>query len=185
MFGDLERYEFCFVPTITEYTSDTDIDDFDCENDEINEFIRTDQVQKFHEYRLGHTRLVYDGDTLAGFFTLAPYSLQSDAFDGSESEYAAKLQDEDGLPPAVPSRLLGQLGVDVSYKDLDLGKFLMRYIIAETLELDEKIPFRFIVLHAHEEVVSFYKQFGFVESNSGKDNSWENTIMFLDLQEFD
>jgi len=60
----------------------------------------------------------------------------------------------------------------------------MRYIIAETLELDSEIPFRFLVLHAHEDVVGFYTQFGFVESNSGKDNSWEHTIMFLDLKAF-
>ena len=179
-----DTYDFNFEPTITDYTTSADVSGFDCGNGDINEFLHTDQVQRFHEYRLGHTRLVYDDETLAGFFTLAPYSFQSDAFDGSESDYAAKLQDEDGLPPAVPSRLLGQLGVDLSYQDRDLGKYLVRYIIAETLERGKEIPFRFLVLHSHEEVVSFYKQFGFVESNSGKDNDWENTIMFLDLKAF-
>jgi len=179
-----DEYEFTFEPIITDYTTGADLSGFDCGNDDINEFLHTDQVQRFHEYRLGHTRLVYDNTTLAGFFTLAPYSFQSDAFDGSESDYAAKLQDEDGLPPAVPSRLVGQLGVDRSYQGQDLGKYLMRYIIAETLELDSEIPFRFLVLHAHEDVVGFYTQFGFVESNSGKDNSWEHTIMFLDLKAF-
>ena len=184
MAGSLDRYDFTFKPTLTEYSSSADVSGFDCGNDDINEFLHTTQVQKFHEYRLGHTRLAYNDESLAGFFTLAPYSFQSDAFDGSEGDYTAKLQDEDGLPPAVPSRLLGQLGVDQSYQGQDLGKYLVRYIIAETVDLNNQIPFRFLVLHAHEDVVSFYKQFGFVESNSGKDNSWENTIMFLDLQEF-
>lgn len=178
------KYKFSFDPNIVELNSDADTSDFDCGKSDINEFIQTEEAVKFHEYRLGHTRLVYDNETLAAFFTLAPYSFQSDAYDGSETQYAEKLQNEDDLPPAVPSRLLGQIGVDRQYQDVGLGKYLMRYIIADTLERDQSIPFRFIVLHAHEDVVGFYKKFGFVESNSGKDNSWENTIMFLDLEEY-
>jgi GNAT superfamily N-acetyltransferase len=169
---------------IVDYNSDIEISGFDCGKQDINEFICTDEVREYHEYRLGHTRLVYDDDTLVAFFTLAPYSFQSDAYDGSETENADKLQDSD-LPPAVPSRLLGQIGVDVAYQGTGLGKELMRYIIADTLERGKEIPFRFMVLHAHEDVVDFYKKFGFVESNSGKDNSWENTIMFLDLTEYE
>lgn len=178
------EYDFSFDPHVVDFTSDADISGFDCGKSDINEFILTEEAVIFHEYRLGHTRLVYDNNTLAAFFTLAPYSFQSDAYDGAETEYAAKLQNQDGLPPAIPSRLLGQIGVDMSYQDTGLGKYLMRYIIADTLERDQNIPFRFIVLHAHENVVEFYKKFGFVESKSGKDNSWENTIMFLDLEEY-
>lgn len=178
------EYSFSFEPRIVDFISDADTSGFDCGKSEINEFIQTEEATTYHNYRLGHTRLVYDDETLAAFFTLAPYSFQSDAYDGSETEYAAKLQEEDGLPPAVPSRLLGQIGVDTRYQGSELGKYLMRYIIADTLERDQDIPFRFIVLHSHEDVVDFYKKFGFVESNSGKDNSWENTIMFLDLKKY-
>lgn len=178
------EYDFSFKPRIIDFTSDANTSNFDCGKSDINEFIRTEEVVKFHEYRFGHTRLVYDNEILAAFFTLAPYSFQSDAYDGSETEYAGKLQGESDLPPAVPSRLIGQIGVNVPYQDTGLGKYLIRYIIADTLKRDQNIPFRFIVLHAHEDVVGFYKKFGFVESDSGKDNSWENTIMFLDLQEY-
>jgi predicted GNAT family N-acyltransferase len=179
-----DGYDFSFEPRIVDFSRDADTSEFDCGKPEINEFIRSDEVVKFHEYRLGHTRLVYDGERLAGFFTLAPYSFQSDAYDGSETKYGEKLRGEDDLPPAIPSRLIGKLGVDLEYTDRDLGEYLIRHIIADTLERNRAIPFRFIVLHSHEDVVDFYKQFGFVESNSGKDNSWENTIMFLDLEHY-
>lgn len=178
------EYSFNFSPKIIDLDSSIEVSEFDCGKSDINEFIRTNEAIKFHEYRFGHTRLVYDNETLAAFFTLAPYSFQSDAYDGSETVSTEKIQSEEDLPPAIPSRLLGQLGVDNRYQGSGLGTYLMRYIIAETLELDQTVPFRFIVLHAHEDVVGFYKKFGFVESNSGKDNSWENTIMFLDIKNY-
>ena len=181
----VDGYDFSFEPRIVDYEPNADTSGFDCGKREINEFIQTEEAEIYQNYRLGHTRLVYDGDDLAAFYTLAPYSFQSDAYEGSETKYAAKLHEGEDLPPAIPSRLLGKLGVDFEYKDEDLGEFLIHYIIADTLEKNQDIPFRFIVLHSHDDVVDFYKQYGFVESNSGKDNSWENTIMFLDLKMYE
>lgn len=178
----VDGYDFSFEPRIVDYDPEADTSNFDCGKPEINEFIQTEEAEIYHDYRLGHTRLVYDEDALAAFYTLAPYSFQSDAYDGSETKYAAKLHDGEGLPPAIPSRLLGKLGVDSNYKDKDLGEYLIHYIIADTIERNQEIPFRYIVLHSHSDVVDFYKQYGFVESKSGKDNSWEDTIMFLDLK---
>ena len=177
-------YDFSFEPRIVEYTPEADTADFDCGKPGINEFIRSAEATKFHELRLGHTRLVYDHETVAGYFTLAPYSFQSDAYAGTETKYAAKLHEDDELPPAIPSRLLGKLGVDQAYRDSDVGEYLMHYIIADTLERNREIPFRFLALHSHPDVVDFYKRYGFVESDSGKDTSWENTIMFLDLEKY-
>jgi GNAT superfamily N-acetyltransferase len=164
-----------------ELTNDMDLPRFDCGKEGLNEFINTDEAINYQDARLSKTQLVYEGDSLVGYFALAPTAFTRDDYEGTESANAEALHEK---LPYIPSRLLARVAVDLEYQGNGLGQYLVDYIIASTLELDE-IPFRLLVLHAHEDVVPFYKKCGFMESETSKHDSWDNTIMFFDLAELD
>lgn len=160
----VERYE----PGVT-------ITGFDCEKSSLNEFINTEQVADYDRTRLGFTRLVRHDTDLVAFFTLAPTALRQANFSGTEGETVAELDD---VPHDVPARLVGRLAVDTQYQNRGIGRYVMeRHVIAETLELTT-VPFRLLLLHAHDDVVGFYERLGFTESTE------VDGLIFFDLLNF-
>ncbi|MFB6187950.1 MAG: GNAT family N-acetyltransferase [Halobacteriaceae archaeon] len=79
-------------------------------------------------------------------------------------------------PYDIPAYLLGHLAVDEEYQDEGLGEFLLFRAIARSKRAN--IPFRVLLLHAHEDVVGFYEDYDFVVSES---TGGYPKLMFMDL----
>lgn len=163
--------------TIEDYTLDTSIPDFDCGKEGMNDFINTDEVYEFQRRKLGKTRLVYYDGEFAAYFTLAPNVLTRAEYSGDETEHAGNLYEKLG---EIPARLLGRLAVDNEYKGQDIGSYILDHIIGLTLKTEE-VPFRIILLHAHEDVIGWYEDRGFVLSQTQENEHRENKIMLMDL----
>lgn len=59
------------------FKADTaNVKSFDCGNDELNEFLRTDEVKEFEREHLGKTTLVYCSGELAAYYTIYAGSLE-------------------------------------------------------------------------------------------------------------
>ena len=55
---------------------DTDLSDFKCDNQDLNEFLQIDAI-KYQKERLAVTRLIYLQNALAGYFTLVSDSIEA------------------------------------------------------------------------------------------------------------
>lgn len=163
--------------TIRDYTLDMSIPDFDCGKVGMNDFINTDEVYEFQRQKLGKTRLVYFDGEFAAYFTLAPNALTREEYAGNETEHAEQLYDK---LSEIPALLLGRIAVDTEYERQGLGSYLLDHIIGLTRKV-ERIPFRIILLHAHEDVIGWYEERGFVLSQAGVNEGRENKIMLMDL----
>lgn len=155
----------------------TDVGDelpvFDCGKTWFNEFINTAEIEEYHQENFGITRLVYfDGD-LAAFYSLSANALRDSDYDGHELDSIDEISD---YPYDIPAYLLGHLAVDEEYQDEGLGEFLLYRAIARSKRAN--IPFRVLLLHAHEDVVGFYEDYDFVASES---TDGYPKLMFMDL----
>jgi GNAT superfamily N-acetyltransferase len=162
--------------SIEPFDLDSQVSDFRCGKESLDEFINTDQARTFQKLRLGRTKLVHWEGNLAGYYTLAPNTLTDDEYVGEETEYAEKLHDKH---IQIPAQLLGRLAVDQEYQGRGLGSFLLDRIIAETIRCES--PFRVILLHAHRDVTGFYEERGFVLSEVPRNSDRDNKIMISDL----
>lgn len=161
---------------IRPYELGQSIPEFDCGKSWFNDFINTDEVEQYQRNRLGRTKLVYFDDEFAAFFCLSPSSMRDDDYNEAEAAGASELYEG---PFDMPARLLGHLAVDEQFKGEGLGEYLVKHILADTIESDT--PFRVMILHSHDDVIEFYKKYGFVEAfpNDGQNSS--TTLMFYDL----
>ena len=155
---------------------DSQVSEFQCGKESLDEFINTEQAWTFHKRRLGRTKLVYWEEDLAGYYTLAPNALTDDEYVGEETEHAEKLHDKH---IQIPAQLLGRLAVDREYQGRGLGSFLLDRIVAETIRCES--PFRIILLHAHRDVTEFYEERGFVLSEVPRNSDRDSKIMISDL----
>lgn len=161
---------------IRPYELGESIPEFDCGKSWFNEFINMEEVEEYQRDRLGRTKLVNFDGKFAAFFCLSPNSMRDGDYNEEKADGASELYDG---PFHMPARLLGHLAVDERYKGEGLGEYLVKHVLAETMESDT--PFRVVILHSHSDTVEFYHQYGFVKAfpNGGDDQS--TTLMFYDL----
>lgn len=69
------------------------------------------------------------------------------------------------MPQPIPIIILTRLAVDISCQGTGLGKHLLKDALLRAVQVANTIGVRAVVVHAlNEDVVSFYKQFGFQQS---------------------
>lgn len=146
---------------------------FDCGKNWFNEFINTHEIEQYHEEQFGITRLAYLDGELAAYYSLSANALRDKDYEGNELGTVDELSN---YPYDIPAYLLGHLAVAEEYKGQGLGKFLLYRAIAQTKQAN--IPFRLMILHAHDDVVDFYKKHGFVASEATEGYP---KLMFMDL----
>jgi len=161
---------------IRPYELGESIPEFDCGKSWFNDFINTEEVEEYQRKRLGRTKLVYFDDEFAAFFCLSPNSMRDSDFNEEEAEGASDLYEG---PFDMPARLLGHLAVDEQFKGEGLGEYLVKHVLAETLESDT--PFRVMILHSHGDTVEFYQQYGFTKAFPNGGGNSHTTLMFYDL----
>lgn len=90
---------------------------------------------------------------VAGYYCLSSSSLvKSEA----PSTLAA------GQPDPIPVVLLGRLAVDLDFAGQGLGSSLLQHAVVRAVTAAETIGIRAIIVHAiSDELVSFYRRFGF------------------------
>jgi predicted GNAT family N-acyltransferase len=149
------------------------IDTFDCSDDIMNAFLKT-ECFKEQEKGLNKTYVLYYKGELAAFCSICAdkINLGKDEQTGHE------------LPRgSVPAVKVARLGRDKRFAELRLGRMLLDYVRMEMLELSQKaLGIRFITLDAYEHRVPYYSSIGFVRnSNQGKNSP--TVSMRLDIFE--
>lgn len=143
--------DFCVVP----FHEGADVDGFDCGNQELNEFLTTEEVVHYQEEWYGFTYLVYRASdwALVGYYTTA-----SDALEIPDDWIRKSMSQTLGLRK-IPALLLGRLAVATPFKGLGIGSLILKHIVTE--ELAAPRPARVLRLTSYPESYKWYRNRGF------------------------
>ncbi|ATO65088.1 N-acetyltransferase [Mycobacterium avium subsp. hominissuis] len=131
------------------------VDDFDCGNDVLNEWLRT---KALHNQREGGSRtwVVLDGRRVVAFYASSTAVLMR----SRATKRAARNQ-----PDPLPAVLLGRLAVDANHQGRGLAAALLKHFILKSLEVAELTGVRLLLVHANNDTARrFYLRYGFEPS---------------------
>jgi len=136
-----------------------DIGAFDCDDDDLNEFIRVDCI-KFKAINLSHTKIALYHGRVAGYVALLADSI---TLEESERQW---LIHKNVTVHQVPALKVGRLGIHRDLQRQGMGSSLMKYAAGVAFRLNSEVGVgcRFITLDAYPKSVDFYLRIGFVRS---------------------
>ena len=128
---------------------------FDCGVPELNRWL---QNYAWQNHNSGGARVYVsidkDANRIAGFFCLSAASVDYKSAPGRVAHGLARHE--------IPVALIGRLGVDQSYRDRELGRFLVLEAFRRVLEVADTMGIRAIIVVAKDDrVAEFYKKLGF------------------------
>ena len=144
--------------------------EFDCEDDDLNEFLLKDSIKNI-KYNLCTLFLCYYKDNVVGFFSLSADSIKIN--EKLEINYSA-----------YPAVKIGRLAVSKEFQNLCIGSFIINWIIGFCRKLREEIGIRFISVDAYnnEKTLKFYKNNFFVSFKSNQEKH-RNIPLYRDICE--
>jgi len=165
-------------------TQSHSIDDFDCEDPKINEFLKKDAI-RYQRFNLAQTYvLIFRNDlvnerSIAGYYTLSAFGIKL------PEEMEEQFRREEKYHKLQPAVLIGMLGRHKKHQGSRLGEDLVKLAIKRIIDLCKDIGIRFVVVHAHKKdhVVKMYNNVGFETiDDKGRDDT---QTMILDLYQPD
>ena len=169
-------------------TDAVDLSSFDCNDDNINEFLKEDALL-YQKEKMANTFLFMKEDEVVAFFCVSNDCLNDlGETRGFTNTVWNRLHRRQHIPNAkrikqYPSIKIGRLGVGTKYHRTGLSYELMQFIKG-FVTLDHKPAARFLILDAYnqEKQIKYYQKNGyqfFLES----DKRDETRLMLYDLKQ--
>ena len=168
-------------------TEDYPIKPFDCEDEDLNDFLFNEAVS--YQKELLATTFVMENDKQ----TLGYYSLLNDSLQLKEEMFTSKSQFRKFLRElmpypkrhlkTIPALKIGRLAIDKTFKGKGLGSVIMANIISKCIKMNQEQACRLITVDAYKQAVPFYQKMGFKFLIEG-DKDDTTRLMFLDLTSF-
>ena len=175
-----------FVPTFKRLEVDTEIQPFESEDDELNDFLLND-AKNYLTQKLAVTYLIEnDTDTIA-YFCISNDNLKREISTNlSELEKTIWNQLSRKIPNrkrrgSYPAVKIGRLAVSKQYEGKGFGRILLNMVRSMYLEENQRSGCRFITVDANANAFSFYERNGFCFITD-KDRERRNRAMYFDLQ---
>lgn len=143
---------------VTKLSKVYNLSDFDCEDNDINDFLKNDALTH-QEEMIATTVLFLHSDKILGFCSLA-----TDAIKLSQEEKIECVRDKGHMKhyPQYPAMKLARFGRDKKYAGQAIGRnIIIPWVIGYCKSLD-KVAIRFITLDAYPKRVDYYESLGFV-----------------------
>lgn len=132
---------------------------FSCEHEALNTYIQRQASQDIKKHVAAVFVLTPDGKTIAGYYTLSQYALDS----GGVPEQTMRSL---GLPKykELPATLLGRLARSLSFKGQRVGELLLMSALKQALDHSQRIASMAVVVDAKDDTAkAFYRKYGFLE----------------------
>ena len=125
---------------------------FDCGVESLNHFLKT-VAREEADRDLGVTYVATsDGVTIAGYYTLASYSVRGELFPpGSKLSHTR----------AIPAVLLGKLAVSTTMQGKGFGTQILFQALYDCQRVADIAGSHAVIVDALESAVRFYKKYGF------------------------
>ncbi len=151
------------------------VDEFNCGDDDLNDFLKTDAFA-YGDNELAQTYVALYQNTPVAFVSLC-----TDAIKLSKEEMEQEFGKEKPHPD-YPAMKIARLAVAEAYKSSDVGTAMVKYAVGRAIEISESIGCRFVTTDAYESKAGFYEKCNFIRNQ--KDSSGQNVSMRLDLLPF-
>ena len=180
----LESLQDVSVLVLTENHS---IKPFDCEDDDLNEFLFQEAVP-YRKELLATTFVMENDKQTLGYYSLLNDSLQlKEEMFTSKSQFRKFLRELVPYPKrhlkTIPALKIGRLAIDKTFKGKGLGSVIMANIISKCIKMNQEQACRLITVDAYKQAVPFYQKMGFKFLIEG-DKDDTTRLMFLDLTSF-
>lgn len=130
--------------------------------------------QNQFRHHIGVTYVAVESDTIIGFATVSPASLDADDLPGGRR-----------MPPyPLPVLRIARLAIAASHQGRGLGKALLRFCLELAEKMREELGCTGVVVDARPDAVDFYKRYGFsvIEVLEGQTQIRPSPVMlFLSL----
>jgi GNAT superfamily N-acetyltransferase len=149
---------------------------FHCGSGDLDEFLKTDQVQKYAAQGYGQTTLVWREHELSGYYTLGYGEISAE-----QLKKGVKASPLPGyfIEENVPAAKIGRLAVDRRHQGKGIGRVMVAKILNDVMEGPSVPPV--MVVRANPGSIDFWLKCGFspvVGSQRGRTSS-SMTLFFV------
>ena len=138
-------------------TAEHDLSDFDCGDDDLNDFLKHDALPQQNE-KLNVTKLVLCNGHIIGYTSLLTDKLQLRNI--KDEKIRLKIKGKLGITSKnreIAAVKIGRLAIDKKYSGKGLGTHILNNILANLKEISKKhIGFRFIIVEGYAKAFNFY-----------------------------
>ncbi len=163
-----------------------DVRNFDCGDTDLNEFLCTEEVNKYTEDNYGITTVVYYEGELVAYYTVASGELRNQVFKKSKgfSKYPEIRIDN------IPSLIIGRLAVQKEWQKKGIGRILIQRITSYALHQQQHLGLRLLLVQAKRKAFDFYGKCGFdfvfeTKRETKRFRQKGTKTMFFDLNQLD
>jgi predicted GNAT family N-acyltransferase len=170
--------------SLIELKADTVINDFNCGDDDLNDFLFS-KAKFYSAELLATTYLLEKNDA-----TMAYYSVFNDSLTIEESDFNSKTAFKKFLSNLVthpkrhlkniPAIKIGRLAVSADEKGQGIGKKIIDFIISFCIDHNTNCACKLITVDAYEDSLGFYEKMGFTFL-SDRDKGKDTRQMYIDL----
>ena len=164
-------------------TAQTEIQPFDCGDDDLNEFLMND-AKDFMQKKIANTFLLTDeGRTVAYFSLLTDKISKRDTTNSNWRRLKKKFPHEKHFN-SYPALKIGRFAVSQDYRGQNIGSELITYIKRTFHESKLYAAFRFITVDAYLSAITFYEKNDFRLLVSTEENPYTRS-MYFDMMEME
>jgi predicted N-acetyltransferase YhbS len=121
---------------------------------DLDRFLQKYAGQNQFRHHIGATYVAVEGDTVAGYVTVAPGQIEIEDLSDAQRKKLPRYP--------LPILRLARLAVDEPFRGQGIGKRLLRYVLLLALRMAEEFGCTGVVVDAKPGAVEFYRQFGFL-----------------------
>ncbi len=146
----------CGEIEIVELSPEYDLKHFDCEDTDLNEFLKED-AQKYKNQLIAKTYLALYNQEVIAFFSIMNDSIKLDPLETENTQKLQRLHE-------YPALKIGRLAVDKRFKKKGIGTFIFKYILGLTQIINDYASCRFLTVDSYHESIPFYEKIGFLRN---------------------
>ena len=155
----------------TPLTSESDLTGFDCDDGDLNDFIRNDALRLQEQNIARTTCIAYDGKII-GYYTLICDTLALEKKDRKSIFRWPKT-----LFKSYPAIKLARMAFIKEYQRKGVGTVFLKVIKGLAQHLNERgVACRFVTVDAYPDKVDFYKKNGFEENLVPEEREKSDTV---------
>ena len=161
-------------------TLETEIDFFDCGDDDLNKFLMED-AKNYLADLFAVTYLIQTDTEILAYFSLSNDRITRFDMDKSEWNKMSRNIANNKRKKSYPSVKLGRLAVEQKSAQLGFGKLILYYIRETYANNLQNAGCRFITVDAYAGVTDFYEKNGF-KFMTKEDTDKPTRAMYFDLK---
>jgi len=157
------KFEKIIIKLLSE---NIDLNEFDCGNSDLNEFLIEDAIIQQKEM-LNVTHIFIYEKRIIGFLTISMGNVNIKQLDKKYQE----IYENKGINyKTIPTVKLGRLAIAKNYQKSGLGTFMIKWSQYCIIKFSKRIGVRFIAIDAYMNVIDFYSKNEFEITHKTKQN---------------